>query len=168
MQLVQDILPQRDPAPAAVIPVEARADDLRRTVDILWLGPGRRIGSFTRTIEPILVQRPGLNPLNDGFIVAAGTSGHRDDALTGSQQMDLNRLRERRPYAESAAPLSQIPSSHGRRKLRCDRCALRDQTHSPCPPLLKNTADKGGRVRFNEYGRPWQGTGAASTPPILP
>ena len=37
MQLIQNILPQRDTTPGAVVPVEMRVDDLRGTMDILRL-----------------------------------------------------------------------------------------------------------------------------------
>jgi hypothetical protein len=50
-------------------------------VDIFRLALRRRIGSFQHTIEAIPIPRPGLNPLDDSFVIAAPALAQRHEAL---------------------------------------------------------------------------------------
>ncbi len=131
-------------------PVELRIYYLGGTVDILRLELGGRVRALKHPIETIPVQCSGFNILDHGLMIPACSPVHGNQALPGGEQVDLHRLGQRRPHAESAAPIPEIPCAHSRGQLLGRLSHLWGITHDPCPACLKNTADRGGRVRFKE------------------
>jgi hypothetical protein len=75
-------------------------------MNILWLKGGRRVWAITRPIESIEIERTWSDILDDGFIVPVWAPGHRSQALLRRQEMDLHRLGEGGPDAESTTFLS--------------------------------------------------------------
>ncbi len=77
MQLVDDSFVPGPAGPVVVSPLEfGWINDLARSVDILGVQAGGRIGDFVFTVDPVAVQRTGTRFVTDHFIEARIVPGH--------------------------------------------------------------------------------------------
>src|SRR5665811_1959859 len=92
-------------------------------------------------------------------MVAPGLGFQHEHALARAEEVHFHPFDVGRPDPEETPP---APHGHGTEGRPPD-LGRRAQS-SP----LRNTAPRGGKVRFTECGRPWKAKGTAWTPPMLP
>jgi hypothetical protein len=71
------------------------------------LEAGGGIGTLLLTIQPVNVQRAGLDPFQDSLVVSPAFLRKGRQPLTGRKETDRDLLRQRRIYKEAAPAVPQ-------------------------------------------------------------
>src|SRR5436190_1362075 len=129
MQLIDDVVFERDAAPSRVVPFEIARDHFRRRVDAVRLMPRRGIGTLVAVRESVEIARAFTAIIDDHFVIARGRRLH-GDALLVDEQLDTLVIRS--PHAK----LATVAIEHA--------CAERDAVRRE--PMLAGAG--GRRKRF--------------------
>ena len=108
MQLVDNCFVPGSAGPVVVSPLEfGWINDLARSMDILGIQAGRRIGDFVFTVDPVAVQRTGTRLVTDHFVEARIVPDHRQDLRHAAAviQGELDPAGTGRPQSESDLPI---------------------------------------------------------------
>jgi hypothetical protein len=108
VQLVDDVGVERKPVPVPVGPRERRVDHLGRLVDggrLAAAGRGRPLGA---AVEAVQVAGARRDAVEGGLEVPVLEPGHRDQAVLGGGQVEIDPLPLRRPDAEPAAAVGEV------------------------------------------------------------
>src|ERR1043166_1299604 len=160
VELIEDQSLESHARPVLVMPGErAGVDDLRGTVHPLRLEPGRRVGERSRTVDQVTIAASGTRFRPFEREEAAGIRLHRIGAPSRTLDDQLYGFRLGRPDPEPGRP--SAPD-------RPDRGPVLRHPFGSGRGALKPTMASGGSVTVRENGRPWSGSGAASTPPKFP
>jgi hypothetical protein len=106
VQLVEDVLGQRQPVPGAVVPVEGEVHDLRRAVHAARLRARSGVGPLFLAVQAVEVEGAGSDTL-DGAVMVAAARLQGDDALRRAEQADLDGGSPGRPDKEAAGAAAQ-------------------------------------------------------------
>jgi hypothetical protein len=110
MQLVDEIVAERDAAPVLIRPGEAGIDDFRGAVDIFRLVSGGGVGPLLVAVQAVEISGSRAGVFDQAAIVSFWLGIQGNDALPGSHDADFDLPAKWSPNPEAA---SAVPLGYG-------------------------------------------------------